>query len=249
MRVLALDIGSSSIKAGVLVRGTLVGQIARATFPTRYDGERAEVDANDVLVALKRAIPSLKGAKSVDVIAMSAMSPSWVAMDSRGRAITPIVTHQDRRSTSIAKSLLADIGKSKFLKINGNLPFPGGISSTTWAWFTRNEPRLMRRADLVGHVQTFLHRQLNGSRVVDPSNASFMGVYGTLKLGGWSEELCAAVGATEHQLPQLIEADGVAGMVTREAGRTFASAYRRQVVVPELVALLERLAISSSRAA
>jgi sugar (pentulose or hexulose) kinase len=107
------------------------------------------------------------------------------------------------------------------LKINGNLPFPGGISSTTWAWFARNQRAVMRRADLVGHLQTFLHRQMNGARVVDPSNASFMGVYETLKLGGWSEELCDAIGAREHQLPQLIDANGVAGMVTRAAGPRF----------------------------
>src|SRR5204862_4365114 len=153
------------------------------------------------------------------VIAMSVMSPSWIAMDARGKALTPIVTHQDRRSVDVAKAMIAANGSARFLRINGNLPFPGGISSTTWAWFVRNQRATMRRADLVGHLQTFLHRQMNGARVVDSSNASFMGVYQTLKLGGWSEELCDAIGAREHQLPQLIDANGVAGMVTRAAGR------------------------------
>src|SRR5437773_3442329 len=116
MRVLGLDIGSSSVKAGILRSGAITGRVARVSFPTRYDGERAEVDPQDVLSAIARAIGQLAGAKSVDVIAMSVMSPSWIAMDASGRALTPIVTHQDRRSVSIAKSLLAAIGSSRFLK-------------------------------------------------------------------------------------------------------------------------------------
>src|SRR5207244_1358903 len=83
--------------------------------------------------------------------ALSNMAPSWVAMDKRGRAITPIVTHQDRRSVDVARDLERRIGKARHLRLVGNRPIPGGISSTTWAWFNRDEPRLMRRrADLVG---------------------------------------------------------------------------------------------------
>jgi sugar (pentulose or hexulose) kinase len=222
MNVLGLDVGTSSIKAGILRNGKLVGRAVRAAFATHYDGDRAEVNADAVLRALAHAIAQLDGrARKVDVIAMSVMAASWVAMDHDGRAITPVVTHQDRRSVDAANALIAAVGRRRVLSITGNLPIPGGISSTTWKWFLQNEPRLMRKADLIGHLQTFLHRQLNGARVVDPSHASFMGVYETLTQRGWSDDLCEAVGASEHQLPQLVEAEGVAGMVTRPAGERF----------------------------
>jgi sugar (pentulose or hexulose) kinase len=222
MNVLGMDVGSSSIKAGILRKGRLQGRAVRAAFATHYDGDRAEVSADAVLRALAHAVDQLgERARKVDVIAMSVMAASWIAMDHGGRAITPIVTHQDRRSVDAANALVAKVGKRRILSITGNMPIPGGISSTTWRWFLDHEPRLMRKADLVGHLQTFLHRQLNGARVVDPSHASFMGIYQTLTQRGWSEELCDAVGASEHQLPQLIEAEGVAGMVTRSAGERF----------------------------
>jgi xylulokinase len=70
-------------------------------------------------------------------------------------------------------------------------------------------------------VQTLIHRQFTGSRVVDPSHASFMGLYNVPKLSGWSEPICNLVGASEHQLPQLIESNAVAGLITRPAGRLF----------------------------
>jgi xylulokinase len=152
---------------------------------------------------------------------MSVMAPSWLAMDHSGKPITPVVTHQDRRSVEQSKQLIARLGKSKLLKLSGNLPFPGGISSTTWLWFQQNAKSLMKKADLVGNLQTYLHHEMNGARAMDPSNASFTGLYETLTQRGFNDELCAAVGATEHQLPQLIEAEGVVGMVTRSAGERF----------------------------
>lgn len=222
MLVLGLDIGSSSVKAGLLRNGKLIGGVARVPFDTDYHHDRAEVRADDILRAIGRAISDVgAGARRVEVVALSAMAASWVAMDKRGRAITPVITHQDRRSTDVAKSLIASLGRPRFLKLTGNLPFPGGISSTTWAWFNRNARSLMRRADLVGHVQTLVHRTVTASRVVDPSHASFMGLYDVVKMRGWSEEVCALVGATEHQLPQIVDACAVAGMVTRAAGAGF----------------------------
>src|SRR5262245_260502 len=104
MRVLALDIGSSSVKAGIFNKTKLIGPLARQTFQTKYSHDRAEVEPRAVLRAVAHAVRQLPRAKSVDVIALATMSPSWVAMDARGTAITPIVTHQDRRSVNIAKS-------------------------------------------------------------------------------------------------------------------------------------------------
>lgn len=222
MPLLALDIGSSSVKAAVLRGGRITGSIERQAFGTCYDGVRAEVKADDLLHALVRAIHAIgKPARRVDAVALSVMSPAWVAMDKRGRAITPIITHQDRRSMEVARELERQVGKKRHLKLAGNRPFPGGISSTTFAWFNQHHPSLMRRADLVGHLNTFLHRQMTGARIVDPSNAAFMGLYSTLTLAGWNEELMEAVGASEHQLPQLVSADAVGGLVTREAARKF----------------------------
>jgi xylulokinase len=221
MNLLGLDIGSSSVKAGVLRDGKVVGRIARGSFETRYDGTRAEVDAGDVLKAIQSATRQLSGTRSVDAIAFATMSPSWLAMDKCGRPITPIVTHQDRRSVEIANDLLARAGAKTLLRVTGNLPFPGGISSTTFAWFLRHQRALMRRADLVGNLDTFLHRLLTGERVTDPSNASFTGLLQTITLRGWSDEMCDVVGVRQSLLPEVQGSNEIAGHVTRDAARRF----------------------------
>lgn len=222
MGILALDVGSSSVKGAILHADSIRGKVARSAFPTRYAHGRAEVEPRDVMRALADTIAQLgPAARRAQTIALSVMAPSWLAMDKRGRPLTPIITHQDRRSTAEALDLEKRVGKRRHLRLCGNRPFPGGISSTTFLWYSKHEKSLMRKADLVGHLQTYLHLQLTGSRVADPSNASFMGVYSTFDLSGWNEELMAATGVSEHQLPQLMDADAVAGMVTRPAARQF----------------------------
>ena len=215
---LALDIGSSSVIAGILRGKKTVAEAPRVFFKTRHQGGRVEVDADEMIGAVGRAIAGLEGmAKGVDAIALAVMAPAWVAMDAKGRALTPIVTHQDRRSTEIAAEIEKRVGKARHLRIIGSRPFPGGISSTTWAWYLKHEPERLARADLVGHLNTFLHRRLTGARVIDPSNASFTGLYRTLALDGWSEELCAAIGVDPAVLPEVLEANEIAGVISPEA--------------------------------
>lgn len=222
MQLLALDIGSSSVKGAVIRVPHRPGRIVRAAYPTRHEGSRVEVDPPALLKAVAAAVAQLgKAARHVDAVALSVMSPAWVAMDLSGKPLTPIVTHQDRRSVDIAIELERRVGKNRFLQLTGNRPVPGGISVTTWAWYLQNEPQALRRADLVGHLNTFLHRQITGARVIDPSNASFTGLYRTTDQGGWSGELCEAVGVPTRLLPDVIEANVIGGTVTREAASRF----------------------------
>ena len=209
---LGLDIGSSSVIAGVL-RGTKVlKESQRVFFKSVCSGPRVEVAPESLLDAVAKAVSSLgPDGKKADYVAMAVMCPAWVAMDHAGKALTPIITHQDRRSVAEAVEIEKSVGKSRHLKITGCRPFPGGISSTTWAWYLAHEPARLRKADLVGHLNTYLHRQLTGSRVTDPSNASFTGLYETLKLRGWSSELCANLGVSRSLLPEVLPANRVAG--------------------------------------
>lgn len=218
MNLLGLDFGSSSVKAAVLRNGKVSGTIVRAPLVTRHAGVRVEVDPRSVLKGMADVIAQLgKSAQSVDAVALSVFSPGWVAMDAKGKPLTAIITHQDRRSTEIAIELEKRVGKDRFLELSGNRPVPGGISVTSWLWYQRNEPRVLRSADLVGHLNTFLHRQLTGARVIDPSNASFTGLYSTVDQSGWSDALLEAAGVSCKLLPAVLEADRIAGQVTRGA--------------------------------
>jgi sugar (pentulose or hexulose) kinase len=218
MKVLAVDIGSSSVKAAILTGPSVPRRQSRVGFVTRFDGGRAEVDFDAIAAAAKGAIAALgTAAKRVDLIVPTGMAPSWLAVDKKGCAVTPVVTHQDRRSVEQARAIEARVGRKRHLSIAGNRPFPGGISSTTAAWFAAHQPAVMRRATLVGHLNTALLHAWCGVRACDTSNAGFSGLYRTRDFGGWSDELCEAAGISMSLLPDVLDASAVAGDVTTAA--------------------------------
>jgi len=220
--LLGLDVGSSSVTAGILRETQVLAEAPRVFFASRCDGPKVEVDPDELLEAIRQSIARLGSrVRQVDAIALAGMCPAWVAMDRNGKALTPIVTHQDRRSVAEAHELEKRIGQKRHLSLCGTRPFPGGISSTTWAWYKRNQPARLKKAELVGHLNTFLHRQMTGARVTDPSNASFTGLYQTLKLDGWSDELCANLGISMSLLPEVMESDRIGGTITPKAARSF----------------------------
>lgn len=222
MNLLGIDVGSSSVKAAVLRNGNPHGRIVRAFFKTDHRGLRVEVPADRILKALADAVKQLGApAKRVDAIGLTVMSPAWCAMDARGKALTPVVTHQDRRSVPEAREIERRVGLERHMQLAGNRPFPGSIGSTTWAWYQKYEPGRLAKVDLVGLLNTYLHRQLTGSRVIDPSNASFTGWYSTLDQSGWHEDLCDATGVAPALLPDVLEADRIAGRITKGAATRF----------------------------
>ena len=210
--LLAIDVGSSSVKAAMLDGTRVVGDVASAPYQTDYDGDRAEVPVSRVEAAIRLAVAELDAGEAT-ALGLTGMGPAWLAMDDNGGAITPAVTHQDRRSLKQAKRIEKTLGRERHLALAGNRPTPGGISSTTAAWFAENTD-VIERAATLGHLPTYLLFKLTGETAIDPSNAGFSGLM-DVSTGEWSDDLCAAANVPRHKLPPIRDAADVLGE-TRE---------------------------------
>ncbi len=227
MRVLALDVGSSSVKAAVLEDEAVLAKVPETEkFSTDESRPpRVEIAAEEIWKAIVRATGRLGVTVSgVDRIALDALSPSCVLLDAEGNALTPIITHQDRRSVEQAERIEARFGLETHLNMAGNRPFPGGIGSTTLLWLRENEPALLDRAATVGMATTFLVGRLTGSRTIDPGNAGFLGLYDHgLRAAGaapcWNRDLCKPAGIRLDQLPEILDGAAVAGRLRAPAAR------------------------------
>jgi xylulokinase len=223
MRLLALDIGSSSVKAAILRNDGPPRGIVRVSFPTIYNDDgvapRAEVKLAAIERALRGAIAALgPAAKRVDLIAAATMSPSWLALDAGGKPLTNVITHQDRRSVVEAAAIERRVGKAEHLALAGNRPFPGGISSTTIAWHLAHQRPSIDWAAMVGHLGTWFAHALTGARVIDLSNAGFTGLM-DIQTRTWSDRLIEAAGVDREQLPEIVESNAIVGVITSAAAR------------------------------
>jgi sugar (pentulose or hexulose) kinase len=219
MLILSADFGTTSLKLAVLDERLNILASRRLEYGCTIEGGgRVEIEAEKVLSAFIRGVRSLDDyAEKIEALSPCTFCPSLVAMDGEGKSLFPVITHLDRRSVEQARRALKIVGKDAFLDINGNLPFPGGISLTSILWLRDTHPEIYGKTRVFGHFNTYLHRAIAGRFVIEPTNASFTGLYETLKWGGWSEKLCGALGVDARKLPEIELSDALAGGLTKNA--------------------------------
>jgi len=217
MRILAIDIGSSAIKAA-LHGGKTFARAVRLPFATTFENEKAEVDPQVLLKTFFRTARSAlaQGKKSPDAIAFCTFSPGVLLTDNVGRPASPIITHADRRSSKTAQQLVAEHGKPFWLSHAGNLPYAGSIGASTLAFLRKNSPHLFPKNYRIAQASTLIAHALTGQFTIDPSQAVFLGLY-DIRRGSWNDDLCDAVGIHPASLPAIRPADCVLGTLSKTA--------------------------------
>ncbi len=215
MRILSADFGTTSVKLSILDEELAILQAHKQEYTYQVDGRRVQIDPDVVFRAFVNGISAFGDSlRTIDVLSLCVLCPSLIAMDREGRPLYPAIIHLDRRSSAQSRQALKIVGKKRFLEINGNLPFPGGISLTSIMWIKQHHPSLYAETFCFGHMNTYLHRLFADRFVIDPTNASFTGLYETLSWGGWSEELCGELGIERAKLPRIVSSDAVVGTLT-----------------------------------
>ncbi|UCF92671.1 MAG: hypothetical protein JSW39_00505 [Desulfobacterales bacterium] len=212
-QILAVDVGTQSLRACILDEDlNIIEQSKIPYYPEVKSKNRVEIDAEILWQAFVDACNRLPRRSEVNAIAFSTLCPSLLAMDSEGQPLIPVILHLDRRSYRQAVWALNQVGEERFLQIAGNLPIPGGISVTSLLWVKEHAPEVYHRRDVVfGHVVTFFMKRLTGNFAIDPSNASFTGIYETVAFGGWAESLLESLAIDRSKLPPIAMSTKIVG--------------------------------------
>jgi xylulokinase len=208
MRILSLDVGSSSVKAAVLDVATArpVSRVAHVPYKLQLPtADAAEVQPDELWSAVTTAgREACRGFPEVAGVGLSVMTPALVLLDKADRPLGPIWTHLDRRSRPVARQVWAAVGP-KFLATTGNRPLPGGISVTCYRQQLNNDPYLCHRVHGYLHVNGWLALRMTGQRAFDPGNACFSGLYGTMTDRQWSKDWCDYFEVDQAWLPSVVE--------------------------------------------
>jgi xylulokinase len=220
MNILALDIGTSSVRAAVLdvETGKPTGPIARTPYDLeRATPEAAEVPAERLWLAVTAAAREAVHRSHVagtpgDVagIGFSVMTPALVLVDKADKPLTPIWTHLDRRSRSVARQTWAAVGPS-FLADTGNRPIPGGMSVLSYREMLNVDTYLGSDVRSYLHLNGWLGLRLTGEKAFDPANASFTGLFATMTERKWSPRWCEYFEIDPVWLPPVVSGDTTIG--------------------------------------
>jgi len=231
--ILAIDVGTQSLRACILDSELSLVERQQVPYtPQVISREKVEIDAEILWDALVQACRKLKQKNRVKAITFSTLCPSLLPMDADGNPLHPIILHLDRRSYHQAQWALRRVGEEKFLNIAGNLPVPGGISVTSLLWIRDHEPEIYSKKKVCfGHAVTFFLKRLTGRFVIDPSNASFTGLYDTVGYGDWDDRLLQPLEIDKCKLPEVTMSTSIAGELIEPAARTLGLSKNTPVVI------------------
>jgi len=213
MRILGVDIGTTSMKMGVFDEKDESVALVR-----QFSQEYPINTYNDALFSdiepEKWQQTFISGCKAlgdqlatVDVIALSGTTPGFTAMDVEGRPLYPAILMLDQRSRRQARHIIDVVGMDRLLAETANMPVAGGCSLASLLWIKDNHPEIYRKSAVFGHSNTFIGKWLTGAFAIDPSSASLTALYNTVQNDlTWNGEIAGAFGISLERLPRVIPA-------------------------------------------
>jgi gluconokinase len=195
MRVLALDVGTSSVRAHVFgPKAAERGKPARHDYP-------GETDPDKLLRLVRRAIRDAGGTREVDVVGASCFGHSLVALGRGGAPLTPVLGWRDTRSADAADRLAREVDPEAVHRRTGCF-----VHSSFWpaklAWLAEDQPRVYRRARFVSFADYLYAKLLKQEVPTSLSLASGTGLL-DLRTRTWDEELLSVLGIGAERLPEI----------------------------------------------
>jgi gluconokinase len=208
MSVLALDVGSSSVRAQQFdERGEPAGELRQE----EYESD----DPAEVAAAVRRVL----GDEEPD--ATSCFAHSLVAVDEGWNALTPILGWRDTRGADAAKRLAQQLDAETTHARTGAFLHPS-FWPAKLAWLAETEPEIFRRTNWFVSFADYLRRA--------PTPETSLGMASTsglldLTTHDWDEELLSTLGLDRERLPRIADvplwpdaacSNAGAGCVTRD---------------------------------
>jgi len=203
MRVLALDVGSSSVRACAYdERGReLDGEARRAYQPHLGRDGSAELDPEELLSAAEAVLAEAGG--GVDATGISCFWHSLLLLDAADRPLTPVLLWQDRRAVVQAEELREQLEAEAVHARTGCVLHPSYWPAKL-AWLRAERPEQLAAARRIVTFGDYLFLRLTGELRTTPSTASGTGLL-DLHSRSWDGGLLEALGLDGELLPPLID--------------------------------------------
>jgi gluconokinase len=205
-RVLAVDIGTSSVRASVFDPQGAVTARAQIGYPTsRPAPYREEQDPDLVRRETYRAIAEcLAGAGAdrprIGALAFSSQLYSLIALDAGDRPLTPSWTWADGRAEPQADALRGTPEAAALYRATG-CPIDSMFPLAKLKWMGDEQPEVFRQARRFASIKEYAVAPLLGEWVVDHSVASATGLF-DIHAHRWDPDALAVAGIGEAQLAE-----------------------------------------------
>jgi gluconokinase len=216
-----LDVGTTGTKAVAFDLASSWRRVVVGEYPLLEPVAGWQVQDPDVMVAVaadavRECVAATDGAEVLAVSLCTAMH-GLIALDGSGRALTPLVTWADSRSSEEARSLRAS-GQARDLHRVTGTPVHPMSPLTKLMWFRSHEPQTWARARWWVGLKDYLLLRLTGTVVTELSSASATGML-DMFTRTWSPAAIELSGVSVDQLPPVVSTTSVLELSRAAAGR------------------------------
>lgn len=234
--ILALDLGTSTIKAGLVDEAGRLAQVAAREYmlDTPAPGW-SQVSDQTVWRCVRECVHEVvaaAGARAgeIQAVGFSSSGHTFVCRDEAGEALYPFMTWLDQRGTAEAGMLLERFGLEEIYAHTGYPSKAPYCPAALLLWLRRNEPEMFRRVRHVHVVHDDVVWRLTGRAVTDHVLAGTTACF-DLRRGRWWPEMLELVGLDESVLPEVVRAGTEAGRLRKDVAAELGLAPGLPVVV------------------
>lgn len=224
MYLIGFDIGSSSIKAG-LVEAESGNQVGMVSYPDRememlsrqsgWAEQQPEVWWQNLVTATRKLLKETGvSASEIKAVGLSYQMHGLVLVDKDHQVLRPAIIWCDSRAVSIGDKAFDEMGHERCL--THLLNSPGNFTASKLKWVKDNEPDIYDRIHKIMLPGDYIAMKLTGEVNTTISGLS-EGVFWDYSKKEVSKELLDYYGFGESVLPELVECTGLQGELTREA--------------------------------
>ena len=218
--LLAIDIGTTSLKAALIDEDLRSIASARREYPTSYPApDHAEQNPSHWYTAFCQCCTQLLEKSGTDpmriaAIGIDGMSSLALPLDGTGRPLAPAMIWLDRRAKREADQMAS---LEELIPITGNRSDPSNFAPKVM-WIRRNLPEVYERTSLFLHCNSYLAFRLTGSFSMDRSQAG-MSQLCEISSGEYSSTLLQETGIDTRKLPPIYDCTDMVGKLTTAAAR------------------------------
>jgi xylulokinase len=222
--LLGIDLGTSSIKAGIFTgAGAEVAVVDRECLTIPEDATRIEIDPDVYWLATAEVIRDTLAAAGVaagEIVALSISShgETLFLVDEAGHPVRDAILTLDARAVEEAEALASDPGRAAIYELTGQPDVLPIWPAAKIAWIRENEPDAFTRTARFLLPQGYIVQQLCGRPADSPSVLATSLLFDIWR-GDWSQPLLATCGAGPERLAEVLPAGAIAGRVLPAAAR------------------------------
>ncbi|WP_022867669.1 FGGY-family carbohydrate kinase [Schaalia vaccimaxillae] len=217
-----IDLGTSATKVVVIDHdGNVLGR-ARCAHPNSRSAQLGRVDPEAWKESISQALAQLHPLVSqADGVGIDVHCPVIVPLDQHGRACGLGVVW-DNSVLNYFFNQYSDQRSAEAIAATGNHPSQSTFIALAYPYLEHRDISTFEAMATFGMAGTWLGSLLTGQMAVDPTQASYSGIFNTLEPEkGWIDETVELLGIRPEVLPAVKHSVDILGQVSHEAAETF----------------------------